>query len=64
MIKNVKGIFVALVTISFVFLSFVTMCFVMHGDTKVERKKGLEAFDVDVSAVRNIMTSYDIEEDV
>lgn len=31
----------------FVFLSFVTMCFVMHGDTKVERKKGLEAFDVD-----------------
>lgn len=32
----------------FVFLSFVTMCFVMHGDTKIERKKGLEAFDVDV----------------
>ena len=32
----------------FVFLSFITMCFVMHGDTRVERKKGLEAFDVDV----------------
>lgn len=32
----------------FVFLSFVTMCFVKHGDTKIERKKGLEAFDVDV----------------
>lgn len=31
----------------FVFLSFVTMCFVRHGDTKIERKKGLEAFDVD-----------------
>ena len=31
----------------FVFLSFVTMCFVKHGDTKIERKKGLEAFDVD-----------------
>ena len=30
----------------FVFLSFVTMCFVRHGDTKIERKKGLEAFDV------------------
>lgn len=32
----------------FVFLSFITMCFVKHGDTKVERKKGVEAFDVDV----------------
>ena len=32
----------------FVFLSFITMCFVKHGDTKIERKKGLEAFDVDV----------------
>ena len=31
----------------FVFLSFVTMCFVKHGDTKIERKRGLEAFDVD-----------------
>lgn len=31
----------------FVFLSFITMCFVKHGDTKIERKKGLEAFDVD-----------------
>ena len=32
----------------FVFISFITMCFVKHGDTKIERKKGLEAFDVDV----------------
>lgn len=31
----------------FVALSFVTMCFVMHGDNKVEVKKGLEAFDVE-----------------
>ena len=31
----------------FVALSFVTMCFVMHGDNKIEVKKGLEAFDVD-----------------
>ena len=31
----------------FAFISFVTMCFVRHGDTKIERKKGLEAFDVD-----------------
>ena len=27
--------------------SFVTMGFVKHGDTKVEGKKGLEAFDMD-----------------
>ena len=30
----------------FAFLSFITMCFVRHGDAKIERKKGLEAFDV------------------
>ena len=30
-----------------VFASFITMCFVKHGDTKIERKKGIEAFDVD-----------------
>ena len=30
----------------FVFASFVTMHFVRHGDNKVERKRGLEAFDV------------------
>lgn len=29
----------------FVFISFVTMCFVKHGDNKIEAKKGLEAFD-------------------
>ena len=27
--------------------SFVTMCFVKHGDVKVEAKRGLEAFDID-----------------
>ena len=31
----------------FVALSYVTMCFVRHGDNKVEAKKGLEAFDID-----------------
>lgn len=31
----------------FVFFSFITMLFVKHGDSKIERKKGLEAFDVD-----------------
>ena len=30
---------------TFVALSFVTMCFVRHGDTKAEVKKGLEAFE-------------------
>lgn len=29
----------------FVLLSFVTMCFVRHGDVKVARKRGLEAFE-------------------
>ena len=31
----------------FVFVSFVTMGFVKHGDNKVEARKGLEAFDID-----------------
>ena len=31
----------------FVALAFVTMLFVMHGDSKPDAKKGLEAFDVD-----------------
>ena len=31
----------------FVACSFVTMCFVRHGDNKVAAKKGLEAFDVE-----------------
>ena len=30
----------------FVFLSFITMCFVKHGDTRIIRKKGIESFDV------------------
>ena len=29
----------------FVACSFVTMCFVRHGDTKAQAKKGLEAFE-------------------
>ena len=29
----------------FVFLSFVTMSFVRHGDTKAEGKRGLDAFE-------------------
>ena len=29
----------------FVTLSFVTMCFVRHGDSKAEAKKGLAAFE-------------------
>jgi maltose/moltooligosaccharide transporter len=32
---------------AFVLLSFVTMQFVKHGDSKPEGKKGLEAFDAD-----------------
>ena len=31
----------------FVAIAFVTMLFVMHGDNKVEAKKGLEAFDIE-----------------
>lgn len=31
----------------FVACALVTMCFVKHGDNKIETKKGLEAFDVD-----------------
>lgn len=31
----------------FVAFSFVTMCFVKHGDNKVEAKKGIEAFNVE-----------------
>lgn len=32
---------------SFVFVSFITMGFVVHGDNKVEARKGLEAFDIE-----------------
>ena len=32
---------------SAVIISFITMCFVKHGDNKIELKTGLEAFDVD-----------------
>ncbi len=31
----------------FVLASFATMCFVKHGDNKIEAKRGLEAFDVE-----------------
>ena len=52
---TVSGIFmdnVAMTTLFpyaaiFVGLAFFTMMFVKHGDSKVEAKKGLEAFDTD-----------------
>ena len=31
----------------FVACAFVPMCFVKHGDNKVEAKKGLESFEMD-----------------
>ncbi len=31
----------------FVAFSYLTMCFVRHGDNKIEAKKGIEAFDID-----------------
>lgn len=31
----------------FVALSYITMCFVRHGDNKIEAKKGIEAFDIE-----------------
>ena len=44
-IFNYKALF--LYSAIFVFFSLITMCFVKHGDTRFERKKGIEAFDVD-----------------
>ena len=47
LLENVSYKILFLYSTIFVFLSFVTMCFVKHGDTKIEVKKGLEAFDAD-----------------
>lgn len=47
LLENVSYKILFLYAAVFVALSFVTMCFVRHGDAKVETKKGLEAFDVD-----------------
>lgn len=47
LLKNVSYKVLFLYSAVFVFLSFVTMCFVRHGDNKTEAKRGLEAFDVE-----------------
>ncbi len=47
LLKNVGYQTLFIYSAIFVALSFVTMCFVRHGDNRVEVKKGLEAFDVD-----------------
>ena len=47
LLKNVSYKVLFLYSAVFVFLSFVTMCFVRHGDNKIEAKRGLEAFDVE-----------------
>lgn len=47
LLQNVSYKSLFIYSATFVFLSFVTMCFVKHGDTKIERKRGLEAFDAD-----------------
>ena len=39
--------FLALLLAAMMALSFVTMCFVHHGDSKPAPKKGLEVLDVD-----------------
>ena len=38
---------VSAVICGLVFSFIITMCFVKHGDSKVEAKKGLDAFDVE-----------------
>ncbi len=45
LLDNVDYKILFLYSAVFVSLSFVTMCFVKHGDNKIETKKGLEAFD-------------------
>ncbi len=47
LLKNVSYKILFLYSAVFVFLSFVTMCFVRHGDNKIEAKRGIEAFDVE-----------------
>lgn len=45
LLDNVDYRILFLYSAVFVTLSFVTMCFVKHGDNKIEAKSGLEAFD-------------------
>lgn len=47
LLENVGYNVLFLYSASFSLLAFVTMCFVKHGDTEVQIKKGLEAFDVE-----------------
>lgn len=47
LLENISYKVLFLYSSIFVALSFVTMCFVKHGDNKIEVKKGLEAFDVE-----------------
>ncbi len=47
LLENISYKILFLYSAVFVMLSFVTMCFVKHGDNKIEVKKGLEAFDVE-----------------
>lgn len=47
LLENISYKVLFLYSSIFVALSFVTMCFVKHGDNKIEVKKGLGAFDVE-----------------
>ncbi len=47
LLKNVGYRTLFIYSAIFVTLSFVTMCFVRHGDNKAEIKRGLEAFDIE-----------------
>ena len=47
LLENISYKVLFLYSAVFVFLAFITMSFVKHGDTKIEAKKGLEAFDVE-----------------
>ncbi len=46
LLENVSYKILFLYSAIFVALAFVTMCFVKHGDNKIETKAGLESFDV------------------
>ena len=47
LLDNVSYKLLFLYSAVFVTLSFITMCFVKHGDNKIEVKTGLEAFDIE-----------------
>lgn len=47
LLENVSYKVLFLYSAVFVFLAFITMLFVRHGDTRIEAKRGLEAFDVE-----------------